>query len=201
MATSTDGAENNENYTTAIGTILYAPPEQLANNQSFSQHSNVSTRITTKVVLLVLFYVVGHVLCWPDLLRNASASHGNCARALQCISGSSCIGYLLVSFCQAGRLRPEIKDSHRKIIMHCLEVFFLLWFQRQQNPNNRPSAQELIDSLLSDDSMVNKKSFENFLSFLSNPNVIFGDWIDHRVPFLQLLGIHLWKEQEEQKLF
>ena len=128
MATSTDGAENNENYTTAIGTILYAPPEQLANNQSFSQHSNVSTRITTKVVLLVLFYVVGHVLCWSDLLRNASASHGNCARALQCISGSSCIGYLLVSFCQAGRLRPEIKDSHRKIIMHCLEVFFLLWF-------------------------------------------------------------------------
>lgn len=52
VSTSTDGVENNENYTTAIGTILYAPPEQLANNQSFSAHSNISTRITTKVVLI-----------------------------------------------------------------------------------------------------------------------------------------------------
>lgn len=52
VSTSTDGIENSGNHTTAIGTILYAPPEQLVNNQSFGVHSNVSTQITTKVVLI-----------------------------------------------------------------------------------------------------------------------------------------------------
>ena len=92
MSTSIDGIENNENYTTAIGTILYAPPEQLANNQSFNHQTNVSTRITTKVVLIATFFVVRYVLCRLDSLRNASPSDANCGRTLPCVSRSSRIG-------------------------------------------------------------------------------------------------------------
>ena len=45
---SADVEEGSE-YTTAIGTLMYAPPEQLENKNRTKKDSYTSTRITTKV--------------------------------------------------------------------------------------------------------------------------------------------------------
>ena len=136
---SADVEEGSE-YTTAIGTLMYAPPEQLENKNRTKKDSYTSTRITTKSDMFCVGLILYEMLLPPMV--------------------TSLERYKVFEDARAGRLKPKIPDFYRKLILQCLE----------QNPSNRPSAQKALESLINDNSSVNKKDLESLMPQLAKPH-------------------------------